>query len=188
LLPPLSILLFVLAGLIAYYFLSGFIWGAGYAPTSAREVGKVASLIDLKKDDTFYDLGCGYGRLIFAMAQRCDAQCVGVEIDPIKCWWIRRMIKRKNLGGRVRIIHSNFLDFNLMSTEKAFVFLSNATSIMTKLRDKMFREMKPGARVVSYSHRFADWNPEKIEGNLYLYLIPESGSSRESKTVATKSA
>jgi len=171
--PPISILLWAFAAVMAYYFLGGFIWGAGYAPTSYKEIEKVARFLDLKEGNTFYDLGCGYGRMIMTIAQRYPVQCDGVEIDPIKCWWTRFMIKRKKLEDKVKIIQSNIFDVNLSEAENVFVFLSKSTDIMKRLREKMFREMKPGAHVVSYVHRFNDWAPEKVEGSLYLYSIPE---------------
>ncbi len=171
--PPLTIFLWSLAVVIAYYFLSGFIWGAGYAPTSGKEIENVAELLEIKNGDTFYDLGCGYGRMIFTIAKRHNANCVGVEIDPLKCWWIKLMIRQKKLEGRVRVVHGNFLDVDLKDVEKAFVFLSTATPIMKKLREKMFQEMKAGAVVVSYTHRFKDWLPQKTQGKLFLYRVPE---------------
>ena len=175
--PLPSILLFLLAGAIAYYFLSGFIWGAGYAPTSRNEIAKVANLLDLKSGQTFYDLGCGYGRMIFAIAKSYNVKCVGVEVDPLKCWWIRFMARQKKLEGKVTVIHSNLLDVNLENAENVFVFLSNTTSIMKKLKEKLFREMKPGGRVVSYVHRFSDWPPDRVGGDLFLYSIPAGNSA-----------
>ena len=165
------------AGVIAYYFLSGFIWGAGYAPTSRKKIAKVADLLDLKSGQTFYDLGCGYGRMIFAIAESYNVKCVGVEVDPLKCWWIRFMTRRKKLEDKVTIIHSNFFDVNLENAENVFVFLSNTTSIMKKLKEKLFREMKPGGRVVSYVHRFSDWPPDRVGGDLFLYSIPAGNSA-----------
>ena len=176
--PLTSILLWIFAAGMGYYFLSGFIWGAGYAPTDRKEIEKVAKFLGLKEGSTFYDLGCGYGRMIITIAQDYHAQCVGVEIDPLKCWWVRFMINSKKLEGRVKIMQSNFLDVNLEEAENVFVFLSNSTHIMKKLREKMFREMKSGAHVVSYVHRFSDWTPEKVEGSLYLYSIPEHADIR----------
>lgn len=170
--PLFTILSFVLAGAIAYFFLGGFIWGAGYAPTSSKEIEKVARLLDLKKGDTFYDLGCGYGRMIISMGVRYGVRSIGIEADPLKCWWVNLMIRRKKLEGMVSVIHSNFLEIDMGEIGKAFIFLSNSTSIMKKLKGKMFKEMKPNSRVVSYSHRFADWQPDMIEGGLYLYSIP----------------
>ncbi|MHB1869072.1 MAG: SAM-dependent methyltransferase [Nitrososphaerales archaeon] len=171
--PLISIIMWVLAGVMAYYFLGGFIWGAGYAPTDRKEIEKVARFLNLKEGKTFYDLGSGYGRMVITIAQNCNVNCIGVEMDPVKCWWTRFMIKRKKLEAKVKIIQSNILNVNLSEAENVFIFLSKTTDIMKRLREKMFREMKPGAHVVSYVHRFSDWPPEKVEGSLYLYSIPQ---------------
>jgi ubiquinone/menaquinone biosynthesis C-methylase UbiE len=170
--PPLTYFFWGITALIGYYFLGGFLWGAGYAPTSPKEIEKVAKLLDLKSDDTFYDLGSGYGRMIFAMAERYHAKSIGIEVDPIKSKWTSFMIRRKNLEGRVNVIQSNFLKVNLRDAGKVFIFLSRATDIMEKLQTKMWREMKPGSLVVSYTHQFKNWSPQKQEGELFVYSVP----------------
>ena len=76
------------------------------------------------------------------------------------------MTRQKKLEDKVTIIHSNFFDVNLENAENVFVFLSNATSIMKKLKEKLFREMKPGGQVVSYMHRFSDWPPDRVDGSI----------------------
>jgi precorrin-6B methylase 2 len=170
--PPLTYIFWGIAALIGYYFLAGFIWGAGYAPTSSKEIQNVAKLLDLKSDDTFYDLGSGYGRMIFAMAEKYHAKCIGIEVDPVKCKWINFMIKRKSLDGQVKVIQSNFLKANLSNADKVFIFLSRATNIMEKLQIKMWNEMKPGSLIVSYAHQFKNWSPQEREGELFVYSIP----------------
>ena len=171
--PPLTYFLWAVAALIGYYFLSGFIWGAGYAPTSTKEIENVVRLLDLKTGDTFYDLGSGYGRMIFAIAERYHVKCVGIEVDTVKCEWMNFMVKRKKLVGRVDILRSNFLKASLYDAEKIFIFLSRATDIMEKLQKKMWDEMKPGSLVVSHVHPFKNWTPLKQQGELFLYSVPE---------------
>lgn len=171
-LPLISIILYCIAGVMAFYFFSGMIWGVGYTPTEYREIDRAAELLELKEGDTLYDLGCGYGRVIFRFAQKYGANCVGVEADPIKCWWIRQMIKRKKLEGKVHLIQSNLLNVDLKDVDNVFIFLTRVTSIMNRLQEKVLREMKPGARIVSYVHRFDDWIPSKNLGELHLYTIP----------------
>lgn len=164
--------MFAAAGIIAFYFLGGFLWGAGYAPTSSKEIEKIAQLMDLKEGDTFYDLGCGYGRMIFATAQKYHVSSIGIEADPVKCAWIRFMIGRKKLQNRVRLIQSDFFKVNLGDATNVFIFLSKATRVMKRLQDKMLGEMKPGAHVVSYVHKFDNWEPKEKLGSLYLYEVP----------------
>lgn len=177
-LPLVSLVLFCIAGVIAFYFFSGMIWGVGYTPTSYNEIDRAARTLDLKVGDTLYDLGCGYGRVIFRMAQKFGTNCVGVEADPLKCWWIRYMIKRKKLEGKVRLIPSNLLDVDLKDVDNVFIFLTKLTRIMARLRVKMLREMKPGARIVSYVHRFDDWEPTESLGELYVYTISTKNEVR----------
>jgi precorrin-6B methylase 2 len=174
LLPWQSILLFSLAAFIGYFFLSGFIWGAGYYPTSKKELDSVAKLLKLNENSRFYDLGSGYGRMIIGFAEKYGSTCVGVEIDPMKCWWTRQAIKRKKLGPKVSIMNTNFLSADLKDADGIFVFLSSETKIMQKLQEKLFTELKPGTRVVSYVHRFKSWAPEQTEGKLTMYSVPEN--------------
>jgi precorrin-6B methylase 2 len=177
----LSVALFALAAFLAYFFLSGFIWGAGFFPTSRNEIDPVVQLLGLGKDSKFYDLGSGYGRMIINVSEKYGLSTIGVEADPVKCWWTRIAIRRKGLQDRARVINSNFLSVNLRDADGVFVFLSGETGIMDKLREKAFREMKPGGRIVSYVHKFKQWTPEKTEGNLSLYVIP---GSVERKSIA----
>ena len=171
--PVVSILLWTLSGLISYYFLSSFIWGSGYAPTSRSEIDRVVQLLRLEEGQVFYVLGSGYGRMIFAIAERYEIKCVGIEADPLKCWWSNTMIQRKSLKGKVSVIRSNFLEVNLQEAERVFVFLSTATDIMEKLRKKLQAEMKPGSLVISYTHRFKNWQPDETSGKLSLYSVPK---------------
>jgi SAM-dependent methyltransferase len=164
--------MFLAAGVIAYYFFGGFIWGAGYAPTSSNEIDNIAKLLDLKEGDTFYDLGCGYGRVIFAMVERYHVNSIGIEADPVKCSWIRFMTKRKKLQDRVKLIQSDIFNVDLGDARNVFIFLSKVGDIMERLKEKVLREMKPGTHIVSHVHRFDDWEPEKKLGSLYLYAIP----------------
>jgi hypothetical protein len=171
--PLLTICLWVLAAVVGYYFLSGFVWGAGYAPTSKSKVESIANLLELK-NGSFYDLGSGFGRIVLCIAEKYEVNCVGIEIDPIKCWWTNRMIRRKKLQGRVVVVQSNFLKVSLRDADKVFVFLSRSTNIMEKLRKKMWNEMKAGSLVVSYMHSFENWAPVERRGDLMLYAIPDT--------------
>jgi histone methylation protein DOT1 len=171
-LPLVSIILFLSAAFMGYFFLSGFIWGAGYYPTSKKEIETVARLLEIHAGFRFYDLGSGYGRMIVTISERYKASSVGVEIDPIKCWWTSRVIKRKKLVGLVKVMKSNFLRVNLQEADGIFVFLTRETKIMEKLREKIFRECKPGIKVVSFEHEFKGWIPTRTEGKLFLYSTP----------------
>ena len=175
--PFVSLLLFSLAFVIAYLFIFGFIWGAGYYPTPRREIENAADLLEIGPGAKIFDLGCGFGKILFYLAERYPfAHFLGVEIDPIKYLWCSLGIKRKGLSGRAKVIRSNLLNVQLSSASGVFIFLSEDTPIMEKLRKKMMAEMRPGARVVSHVHRFRIWEPSAQKGNVRLYLIPARNS------------
>ena len=173
-LPLLSYFLFSLAAFIGYFFLSGFIWGAGYYPTSRKEIDVVARLLELHENSRFYDLGSGYGRMIFTMAEKFGAHSIGVEVDPLKCWWTEREIRRKGLEKKVEVIQSNFLNVNLADADAIFVFLTKETKIMERLYSKICNECRPGTKVVSFEHPFKKWTPFKKEDRLFLYVLEKS--------------
>jgi SAM-dependent methyltransferase len=170
-LPLISYLLFGLAAFVAYFFLGGFIWGAGYYPTSKNEIDSVGRLLELREGSRFFDLGSGYGRMIITISERFGAQSTGIEIDPLKCWWSARAIKRKQLERKVQVIRSNLLNVNLVDADAIFMFLTKETNIMDKVYLKIQKECKPGTRVVSFDHQFKSWKPVKREGQLFLYIL-----------------
>ena len=170
-LPLVSYLLFIVAIFIGYFFLSGFIWGAGYYPTSRKEIEVVGRLLDLNESTRFYDLGSGYGRMIIALSEKYGTKSTGVEIDRLKVWWTKRAIRRKKLENKVNVIQANFLNLNISDADAIFIFLSSEGKIMQKLFAKIRAECHQGTKIVSFEHQFKDWRPIQNEGKLFLYRV-----------------
>ena len=156
----------------AYILVGGFIWGAGYQPVPKKCLLRMIELSSPSEGTNLYDLGSGFGRIVIEVARRTGARCTGIEIDPVKCLWATLAVRRNGLQDRVRIIRSNLLKADISSADVVFVFLWSG--IMEKLRKKIISEMKPGSLVVSYWHRFRDWEPEISDEKLrvYLYRVP----------------
>ncbi|MDA4113607.1 MAG: class I SAM-dependent methyltransferase [Thaumarchaeota archaeon] len=165
---------FVLIGIIIIgYFLSTFIMGAGYEPIPRKILDRMIELSGPTKDRRVYDLGSGFGRIILRVAQVTGATCTGVEVDPLKVWWTRRVIRSKGLQGQVDVVKSNLLTADISKADFVYAFLWDG--IMQKLGDKAIKEMKPGSMIVSYYHKILGWEPEKqdTKSKIYLYKIPE---------------
>jgi SAM-dependent methyltransferase len=182
--PLLSIALFIAAGIMTYLFVVGFIWGAGYYPTPNKEIINAGELLEIKPGSTIYDLGCGFGKVVFTLAKRYpESKFLGVDIDPVKTGWCNFAVKLSGFSGRVRIIRQNILGVDLSDATRVYIFLSEETRIMEHLREKMFDEMKPGSLVVSYVHRFQSWEPSAQKGDLRLYIVPCGPSSPQPSAV-----
>jgi ribosomal protein L11 methylase PrmA len=170
-----AVVLWALAAFMAYLFLSGLIWGAGYSPTSQKQLEAAASLLQLKEGDTVYDLGSGFGRALIFFAKTHRASAVGFEIDPLRRLMTIWNAKRQGVSARVGVLRQNLLDADLGEASKVFFFLSPL--IMKRLQDKVAREMPPGALVVSVEHRLPDWRPAASVGNVYLYVVPQADTA-----------
>lgn len=158
-------------GAMWLFFASGMPFGAGFQPAPRKAIRR---MVELSKPEgkVVYDLGSGFGRVLFEAAGTHPSVCVGVEIDPLKCWWVRREARRRGLQDRVKVLRANLLRADLSEADAVFVFLT--PGLMRKLKRKVLEEMKYGSIIVSYDHMFGSWTPESAdaETKLYLYRVP----------------
>ena len=65
--------------------------------------------------------------------------------------------------------------------EATVVTLYLLQSLNLKLRPKLWKELKPGARIVSHNFDMNDWTPDKevgvASGTIYFWTIPENAGS-----------
>ena len=153
-------------GLGLYFFLSIF-WplltgGAVYTPTPRHRTKLAMEMAQVGPQDTFYDLGCGTGTVL-AEAKKRGANVVGVEIEPLR-WLLCRLRVR---GAKV--ILGNM--FKVQLDGATVVFLFQYPNVNIRLRGKLERELKPGARVVSYAWKIDGWKATKVIGDLFLYTV-----------------
>ena len=162
-------ILWAFAAFLVYLFLFSLVWGAGYYPTSRRQLAAAAALLQLEDGDTVYDLGSGFGGALIFFAKERRVQAVGAEVDPLRRAVSLWKIRRHGLSSRVTVLRKNLLDVDLRGSEKVFFFLSPL--LMRKLQEKVGKEMPAGSLVVSVDHRFPDWKPKESRENVHLYVV-----------------
>lgn len=151
-------------------------FGAPFVPLEPDVVDRIMNLSRIGRGDIYFDLGSGDGRLVIAAALR-GAKAYGVEIDPFRVWYSRLCIFLLGLGGRAKIIHKNIFEIDLSKADAVTTYLLQETN--DKLFEKLDKELKPRARVVSAAFSFSKWNPEIIDPNgpiygpLYLYHLDQ---------------
>jgi len=146
------------------------LWGAGYSPTSRKQLQAAAALLQLKDGDTVYDLGSGFGRALIFFAKEYHVRAIGAEVDPLRRAISVWSARRRGVSTSVTVLRRNLLDVDLHGSLKVFFFLSPL--LMRKLQEKVGREMPPGALVVSVEHRFPDWKPVESREDVHLYVVP----------------
>lgn len=162
--------LWAFAAFLVYFFLFGLLWGAGYSPTSKKQLKAAAVLLQLKEGDTVYDLGSGFGRALIFFAKEYHVRAIGAEVDPLRSAFSVWSARRRGASTSVTVLRKNLLDVDLRGASKVFFFLSPL--LMRKLQEKVGREMPPGSLVVSVEHRFPDWKPAESRGDVHLYVVP----------------
>src|SRR5262245_12966666 len=128
--------------------------------------------------DTVYDLGCGDGRIVIAAASKYGARGVGVDINPLRIQESRRNARKSGVSDKVTFIEQDLLKTDLSQATVVVIYLDPAMNL--RLRPKLLRELKPGARVVSNSFDMGDWKPDKVvkltvagsECSIYYWTIP----------------
>ena len=145
-----------------------------YVPTPLRVVRRMLALVNLRPREKLYDLGCGDGRILVIAAKEYGAFAVGVEVNPILVWLAKRNVKKANVGHYVRVIRGNLFNVDLREADVVTMYLSQYAN--ERVKGKLAKELKPGARVVTYIFPIRGWRAviADPEYNIYVYRIPES--------------
>lgn len=151
---------------VAVIVLFGFVlaFGAPYLPTRRKEAATALKLLDLKKGQTLYDLGCGDGRVLKLAAQQ-SLKGVGYELNPILV--LIAKLNTYRYRKQVKIVWGNFWKADLSSADGVFVFLLDR--FMRKLDKKLQREIHKPMNVVSFAFEIPDKKIEKEQDGIYLY-------------------
>ena len=151
-----------------------------FEPSPENVVEQMLKLANVQKGDVVYDLGCGDGRLVIAAAKQFGARGVGIDIDPQR---IKESIENARKAGvldRVRFRNEDLFEADIREATVVTLFLWRSVNL--KLRPKLWKDLKPGTRVVSHHWDMDDWAPEKqmeVDGHpIYLWRIPANAASK----------
>jgi hypothetical protein len=177
-------LVLVLYGLSLLVFLVALLWilvpavyGLPSKPTKPDRIRKALRLVELKRDEVLYDLGAGDGRVLFIAAQEFGATAVGVEVGPVQWAWIKLKIVFGGLGRRVQIKLRSFYKTGLGDAD--VVYFYGTSKEVGKLALYLKKQMKAGARLVSISADFPEWEPSRFdeESLIFTYEMPPQEGS-----------
>jgi predicted RNA methylase len=125
--------------------------------------------------DTVYDLGSGDGRIPIMAAQRYGARGVGIEMQPTLVRASRQAAHDAGVDDKVTFIEQDLFDADLSHATVVMLYLW--PGLNDSLEPKLRRELRPGARIVSYTFGMTHWVPEKTERldngrDLSLWIVP----------------
>jgi SAM-dependent methyltransferase len=148
-----------------------------FEPTPPQVVEDMLKLAKVTEADVVYDLGCGDGRIVIAAAQKLKARGFGVDLDTQRIEECKENAKIAGVADRVQFKVGDIMETDLSPATVVTLYLLDEVNLM--LRPKLFRELKPGTRVVSHAFHMADWKSDKAEHPpkarndvIYLWIIP----------------
>ena len=145
-----------------------------YEPTPQPVVREMLRLAGVGPGDLVYDLGSGDGRIPITAAREFGAQGVGIDIDPQRIRESEANARDAGVTDRVRFRNEDLFEANFR--EATVVTLYLLPSLNERLKPKLWKDLKPGTRIVSHAFDMGDWEPEKTVmvsgGQIFLWRVP----------------
>lgn len=152
-----------------------------YEPTPHHVVTQMLALAHVGSNDVVYDLGCGDGRIVIAAARQFGARGVCVDIDPQRIRESRANARIAGVDQRIVFLQQDLFETDIRDATVVTLFLWPEVNL--RLRPKLWRELRPGTRVVSYVHGMGEWTPQEartVQGvrgprEVFLWTVPARG-------------
>ena len=145
-----------------------------YVPTPEKVVAEMLKLANVKKGEVIYDLGSGDGRIVITAAKVYGARGVGIDINPQRIKEANENAQKAGVTGQVQFKQNDLFQEDISRASVVTLYL--LPSVNMRLRPKLWKELKPGTRVVSHDFDMGDWKPEKTlqvdEHKIYFWTIP----------------
>jgi Methyltransferase domain len=156
-----------------------------YVPTPQIVVDEMLKMAGVTEKDFVIDLGSGDGRMIITAARSFKATGLGVDIDANLVDLATRHARNEAVGDRAKFIEQDMFKADI--SKATVVTLYVLPDFMEKLRPKLLRELKPGARIVAHDYYMTEWPPDRFaemdvaekkaangteKAYLYLWTVP----------------
>ena len=158
-----------------------------YVPTPQEVVDEMLRMANVTKNDFVIDLGSGDGRIVITAAQKYGARGMGIDINPERIAEARANAKQAGVTNLVEFRQGDLFKAELGKATVVTMYL--LSSVNMKLRPKLFRELKPGTRIVSHAFDMGEWKPEKtadVDGRRVMFWTIPSKAPHFSDDVKTE--
>jgi tRNA G37 N-methylase Trm5 len=146
-----------------------------YVPTPQNVVDTMLKLANLKRGDVIYDLGSGDGRIVITAAKQYGVRGVGIDINPTRIKEANENARKEGVADKVTFKQNDLFQEDIHAATVVTIYL--LPSVNLKLRPKLFKELKPGTRIISHDFDMGDWKPEKRvvvdDHRIFTWTIPE---------------
>ena len=131
-----------------------------YVPTPEEVVVGMLKMAGVSQNDVVYDLGCGDGRIVITAAKLFGARGGGVDNDPNLIRQSNENARRAGVADRVKFVEQDLFETDIR--EATVVTLYLLPELNLQLRPKLFRDLRPGSRIVAHEFDMGDWRPDNM--------------------------
>ena len=150
-----------------------------FVPTDTTKVREMLTAAQVGSEDLVYDLGCGDGRIVISAAKQYGARGVCVDIDPARIRESRKNADTAGVARRIEFVEGDLFEQDLSKATVVTLYL--LPSLNQRLRPKLFKELRPGTRIVSNAFDMGDWKADRtlaiktfsgMQTYAYLWILP----------------
>ena len=157
-----------------------------FVPTDTTKVREMLSAAEVSPNDVVYDLGCGDGRFVITAVKKYKARRgVCVDIDPARIKESKSNADTAGVTRKIEFIEGDLFEQDLSKATVITLYL--LPSLNQRLRPKLFREVRPGTRIVSNAFDMGDWKADRamtvktnsgMQSYAYLWIMPADVSGQ----------
>lgn len=146
-----------------------------FVQTPDNDLELIVHVLEIEKDDIFYELGSGAGKVSCYVSLRTGARCYGFEIRPTLLEYSRVAAKELGVSDRVEFYNVDFLRYKKYDMRDATAIYFYLNSIVCRSIFKVLSEKAdPYTKVLSRAFLIPELNGKKFEFNdreFYLYEL-----------------
>jgi SAM-dependent methyltransferase len=150
-----------------------------FVPTDTTKVREMLAAAEVDSKDLVYDLGCGDGRIVIMAVKKYGARGVCVDIDPVRIKQSRNNADTAGVTRRIEFIEGDLFQQDLSKASVVTLYL--LPSLNERLRPKLFKELRPGTRIVSNAFDMGAWKADRtlniktfsgMQSYAFLWILP----------------
>ena len=168
-------IIFIIASIFLLSFAFSMFSIAPWVPCKKKDLQRINHLAALKPGQVFCELGCGDGRVCRYIAENNpESKIVGIELSILIFLWAK-LIELFLGSNNMKIKYGNALKYDISNIDVVYTFALIQT-INGKLKNKFNKELKKGAKVLSYAFAIDEWKgktsvdkPDNKTSPIFIY-------------------
>ena len=116
-----------------------------------------------------------WGRIVITAAKKFGIRGVGIDINPERIKEANENANKAGVADKVTFRKNDLFEEDIR--EATVVTLYLLPSVNLKLRPKLWKDLKPGTRIISHDFDMGDWKYEKrveVDNHrIFTWTIPD---------------